>query len=81
MTPSDSLKDPYCGGITYEEKRRKYSYASRPQISKYDYQYNGRLCLKINDQKSFRDCKAYQLEDRLGDMMLELYAAAAGLKQ
>ena len=27
------------------------------------------------------DCKAYQLEDRLGDMMLELYAAAEGLKQ
>lgn len=62
--------------LEYEEKRRKYSYASRPQISKYDYQYNGRLCLKINNQKSFRDCKAYQLEDRLGDMMLELYAAA-----
>lgn len=81
MTPSDPLKDPYCGGITYEEKRRKYSYVSRPQISKYDYQYNGRLCLKINDQKTFRDCKAYQLEDRLGDMMLELYAAAEGLKQ
>ena len=59
--------------LEYEEKRRKYSYASRPQISKYDYQYNGRLCLKINNQKSFRDCKAYQLEDRLGDMMLELY--------
>ena len=57
------------------------SYVSRPQISKYDYQYNGRLCLKINDQKSFRDCKAYQLEDRLDDMMLELYAAAEGLKQ
>ena len=42
--------------LEYEEKRRKYSYASRPQISKYDYQYNGRLCLKINNQKSFRDC-------------------------
>ena len=67
--------------LEYEEKRRKYSYASRPQISKYDYQYNGRLCLKINNQKSFRDCKAYQLEDRLGDMMLELYAAAEGLRQ
>lgn len=67
--------------LEYEEKRRKYSYASKPQISKYDYQYNGRLCLKINNQKSFRDCKAYQLEDRLSDMMLEIYAAAEELKQ
>lgn len=67
--------------LEYEEKRRKYSYASKPQIRKYDYQYNGRLSLTINHQKSFRDCKTYRLEDRLGDMMLELYAAAEVLKQ
>lgn len=67
--------------LEYEEERRKYSYASKPQIRKYDYQYNGRLCLTINNHKSFRDCKTYQLEDRLGDMMLELYAAAEVLRQ
>lgn len=67
--------------LEYEEKRRKYSYASKPQIRKYDYQYNGRLCITINHQKSFRDCKTYRLEDRLGDMMLELYAASEVLKQ
>lgn len=67
--------------LEYEEERRKYSYASKPQIRKYDYQYNGRLSLTVNHQKSFCDCKTYQLEDRLGDMMLELYAAAEVLRQ
>lgn len=67
--------------LEYEEERRKHSYASKPQIRKYDYQYNGRLCLTINHQKSFRDCRTYQLEDRLGDMMLELYAAAEARRQ
>ena len=67
--------------LEYEERRKKYSYASKPQIRKYDYQYNGRLSFTINSQKSFRDCKTYQLEDRLGDMVLELYMAAEALKQ
>jgi len=67
--------------LEYEERRKKYSYASKPQIRKYDYQYNGRLSFTINSQKSFRDCKTYQLEDRLGDMVLELYVAAEALKQ
>lgn len=67
--------------LEYEERRKKYSYASKPQIRKYDYQYNGRLSFTINSQKNFRDCKTYQLEDRLGDMVLELYVAAEALKQ
>lgn len=67
--------------LEYEERRKKYSYVSKPQIRKYDYQYNGRLSFTINQQRSFRDCKSYQLEDRLGDMLLELYVAAEAVKQ
>lgn len=67
--------------LMYEEERKKYIYATRPQIRKYDYRFNGRLALTINGKKTFRDCRSYQLEDRLGDMMIELYAAAETLKQ
>lgn len=67
--------------LIYEEKRKKYTYATRPQIRKYDYRFNGRLALMINGKKTFRDCRSYQLENRLGDMMIELYAAAEMLKQ
>lgn len=67
--------------LIYEEERKKYTYATRPQIRKYDYRFNGRLALMINGKKTFRDCRSYQLENRLGDMMIELYAAAEMLKQ
>ncbi|MEG2929856.1 MAG: hypothetical protein RR846_09970 [Oscillospiraceae bacterium] len=67
--------------LEYEERRKKYSWESKPQIRKYDYHFNGRLSCTVNDSKTFRDCKAYQLEDRLGDIILELYIAAEYLKQ
>ena len=67
--------------LEYEEQRKKYSYVSKPQIRKYDYQYNGRLSFTINQQKCFCDCKSHQLEDRLGDMLFELYIAAEAVKQ
>ena len=67
--------------LLYEERRKKYSYESKPQIRKYDHKYNGRLSCTISGEKSFRDCKSYQLEDRLGDMLIELYIAAEKLKQ
>lgn len=67
--------------LKYEEERKKYTYVIKPQICKYDHPFNGRLALTIIGKKTFRDCRSYQLEDRLGDMMLELYAAAETLKQ
>ena len=38
-----------------------------------DYLYNGRISLTINNTKKFRDNKSYVVEDRLGDIMIELY--------
>lgn len=67
--------------LEYEEQRKKYSYASKPQIRKYDYKFNGRLSLTVNGEKTFRDCKSYRLEERLGDVLIELYIAAENLKQ
>jgi len=67
--------------LKYEEERKRYSWASKPQIRKYDHVFNGRLSLTVNGQKSFRDCKSYVLEDRLGDIMIELYEAAEEIKK
>lgn len=66
--------------LQYEEERKKHSWASKPNIRKYDYVYNGQLSMTIGG-KSFRDCKSYVLEDRLGDMMLSIYLAAEDLRQ
>lgn len=67
--------------LKYEEERKKYSWASKPQIRKYDAIYNGRLSVSINGAKTFRDCRSYVLEDRLGDIMLAIYEEAERLKQ
>ena len=60
---------------------KKYAWARKSQICKYDSVYNGRLSLCINDAKTFRDCRSYVLEDRLGDMMLSIYGEAEQMKQ
>ena len=67
--------------LEYEEERKKHSWAAKPQIRKYDSVYNGRLSLCINGAKTFRDCRSYVLEDRLGDMMLSIYGEEEQVKQ
>lgn len=67
--------------LEYEEERKKDSWARKPQIRKYDSVYNGRLGVSIGGSRSFRDCRSYVLEDRLGDIMLALYEEAEHLKQ
>lgn len=66
--------------LEYQESRKRYSYISQPQIPKYDHPYNGRLTLDISQGKSFRD-GSVPLEERLGDILIELYVAAENTKR
>lgn len=50
-------------------------------MRKYDYIFNGGLRVVINNKKTFRDCQSYVLEDRLGDIMIELYEASESIKK
>lgn len=81
QTNHTPTKDENIQLLKYEEERKRYSWASKPQIRKYDYVYNGRISLTVNSQKNFRDCKSYVVEDRLGDIMIEIYEAAEALKR
>ena len=67
--------------IEYEDRRKRDRWASKPTFRKYDYIYNGTLSLVVSDRKSVRDCKAYRIEDRLGDVILEMYVEAEDLHQ
>lgn len=62
--------------LRYEEERKRHSWASKPQIRKYDHPYNGKLTITVDMRKSYRDCKSYVVEERLGDIMIELYEAS-----
>jgi hypothetical protein len=66
--------------LKYEEEKKKYSWASKPNIRKYDYVYNGKISLAVGGEKSFRDCKSYVIEDRLGDILVQMYEASNTLR-
>ena len=69
-------KDENIRLLEYEENKRKSLWASKPNIRKYDYLYNGKLSFAVANKKSFRDCKSYVVEDCLGDILILLYEAS-----
>ncbi len=62
----------------YEEDKKRYSWASKPNIRKYDYVFNGQLCININQTQNrrFRDTKSSVVEDQLGILLIEMYEAS-----
>ncbi|WP_079914792.1 hypothetical protein [Paenibacillus sp. 32352] len=62
----------------YEEDKKRYSWASKPNFRKYDYVFNGQLCININQNqnKRFRDTKSSIVEDQLGILLIEMYEAS-----
>ena len=59
--------------VEYNERVKKYSWTSKPNIRKYDYVYNGRMRIVFSDGEYIRDNNTEKLEDRLGDILIRLY--------
>jgi len=59
--------------IVYEDAKRRNTWASKPQIRKYDYVFNGRLRISIRQNKYFRDTDKATVESRLSDILIDLY--------
>lgn len=66
--------------LEYQDAKKRSRYASEPDFPQYDHPYNGRLTLKIPFGRSFRDSTA-RLEERLGEILLAMYAAAESIRQ
>lgn len=62
--------------LKYEEQKKKNSWASKPNIPKYEHPWSGKLCIIISEKHKFRDCKEYSLEDRIGEMLVALFEAS-----
>ncbi len=62
--------------LKYEEEKRRSSWASKPNIRKYDRPYNGRISFTVDGTKTFRDTNSHVVEDRLGDIVIRLYEAS-----
>ena len=59
--------------LKYEDAQRHGHWASKPNIRKYDYVFNGRLRISIRKGRYFRDTDTINIESRLGDILIDLY--------
>ena len=59
--------------VEYNDNIKRYLWVSKPKIRKYDYIYNGMLCIVFCDGEYIRDTESEKLEDRLGDVLLRVY--------
>mgnify|MGYP005750334281 FL=1 len=59
--------------VEYNDQIKQNKWASKPQIQKYDYIFNGKLRIIFDDGEYIRDGEKEKLEDRLGDILLRLY--------
>ncbi len=60
----------------YEEQKKKDSWAYRPNIRKYDHNFNGKLTMRINNHFLFRDTPNKKIEERLPEILFALYKAS-----
>lgn len=66
--------------LVYEDAKRHNTWASKPNIRKYDYVFNGRLRISIRQGRYFRDTDKISIESRLGDILIELYEESQVLR-
>lgn len=59
--------------LVYKDAVKQHKWASEPKIRKYDEIYNGRLRVTFKQGKYFRDNENEKLENRLGEMLIQLY--------
>ncbi len=59
--------------LEFKEAKRLGKYAYEPKIRKYDNVYNGKLRIVFDDSSYIRDSVDLKLEDRLEDILIQLY--------
>ena len=74
-TPHELTKEERMSLLKYEDERKRYSWASKPQIRKYDHIHNGRISVGVGLKRRFRDGKSITLEEQLGDLMIAIFIA------
>lgn len=59
--------------LEYEDEKKRYSYAYKPQIRKYDYIHNSKLKITFENREYIKETDKVKLEDKLGDVIVKLY--------
>lgn len=66
--------------LEYNDKIKNNKWFAKPQIKKYDYIYNGKLRIVFGEKNYIRDSKSEKLEERLGDILINLYEKSEQLR-
>ena len=66
--------------VEYEDRKKTFTYASKPNIKKYDYVYNGKLKITCGNRKYIRETDKIKIEDKLGDIIIKLYEQSEEVK-
>jgi len=60
--------------VKYEDYiKHGRGWVSKPQIRQYDHVFNGKLRVVFGEKNYMRDNESQRIEDRLGDILIELY--------
>ncbi|WP_195935350.1 cellulose synthase [Lactococcus lactis] len=59
--------------VEYNDEVKRHSYASKPNVRKYDYTPNGVLRIKLSNGKYIKDTKSKQLEEMLPEIIILFY--------
>ena len=73
--PHELTKEERMSLLKYEDERKRYRWASKPQIRKYDHIHNGRISVGVGLKRRLRDGKSITVEEQLGDMMIAIFIA------
>lgn len=66
--------------VVYEDRKRQFAYATKPNIRKYDYVPNGKLKISIGNGNYIRENDKVKLEDKLGEVIIKLYEQSELIK-
>ncbi len=64
----------------YERDRLTRTYAYKPNIRKWDYVFNGKLRFSILENKHYRDGESMLIEQRLPEMLIDLYEESENVR-
>jgi len=64
----------------YERERLTRTYAYKPNIRKWDYVFNGKLRFAVLDNKHYRDGENTLIEQRLPEILVDLYEESENVK-
>lgn len=64
----------------YKENKNKNYWIKEPKFGKYDFIFNGRIILDIENKRTFKDSKSEIIEDQIGDILIGILEVGENMR-